>query len=171
MLIAELDDAFPDFIQKMPNISDLQTFYQNSKKRYDNEPDFKLRARENVVKLQAGDEHCRAGWKMLCAISRIEFDQIYSRLDIKLEEFGESFYNPMLRPLVDELLEKKFAVEDNGAICIFVPKQKVPLIIQKSDGGFNYDTTDVAALRHRIETLKADRIVYVTDLGQEFHFK
>jgi arginyl-tRNA synthetase len=108
---------------------------------------------------------------MLCAISRIEFDQIYSRLDIKLEEVGESFYNPMLRPLVDELVAKGIAVESDGAICIFVPKQKVPLIIQKSDGGFNYDTTDVAAIRYRIEELKVDRAVYVTDLGQEFHFK
>jgi arginyl-tRNA synthetase len=77
----------------------------------------------------------------------------------------------MLGPLVKELLAAGHAVMDNGATCIFVPKQKVPLIIMKSDGGFNYDTTDVAALRYRIEELKVDRAVYVTDLGQEFHFK
>lgn len=73
--------------------------------------------------------------------------------------------------MVDELQSSGVAVENDGAICIFVPKQKVPLIIQKSDGGFNYDTTDMAALRHRVHEQKAERIVYVTDKGQEFHFK
>ena len=96
---------------------------------------------------------------------------IYDRLDISLSEVGESFYNPMLRPMVDELKAAGVAVESDGAICIFVPKQKVPLIIQKSDGGFNYDTTDMAALRYRVSQLHADRIVYVTDKGQEHHFK
>ncbi len=92
-------------------------------------------------------------------------------MDIKLTEKGESFYNPFLKPLVEELLERKVAVESEGAICVFVPKQKVPLIIRKSDGGFNYDTTDMAALRYRVDVEKADRIIYVTDIGQEFHFK
>lgn len=86
---------------------------------------------------------------MLCELSRVEFQTIYDRLDIKLEEVGESFYNPMLRSMVDELVERKIAAENEGAICIFVPKIKVPLIIQKSDGGFNYDTTDMAAIRYR----------------------
>ena len=108
---------------------------------------------------------------MLCQLSRIEFQKIYDRLDIKLKEIGESFYNPMLKPLVEELLQRNIAVESDGAICVFVPKNKVPLIIRKSDGGFNYDTTDMAALRYRVDTVKADRIVYVTDIGQEFHFK
>jgi arginyl-tRNA synthetase len=108
---------------------------------------------------------------MLCALSRIEFQNIYDRLHIKLTEVGESFYNPMLKGMVDELLERKIAVENDGAICVFVPKNKVPLIIRKSDGGFNYDTTDLAALRYRANDLKVDRIVYVTDIGQEFHFK
>lgn len=108
---------------------------------------------------------------MLCKISRHEFQKIYDRLEIKLTEVGESFYNPFLAPLVAELLEKKIAVESDGAICVFVPKQKVPLMIRKSDGGFNYDTTDMAAIRYRANELKADRIIYVTDIGQEFHFK
>lgn len=77
----------------------------------------------------------------------------------------------MLRSMVDELVEQKVAAENDGAICIFVPKSKVPLIIQKSDGGFNYDSTDMAALRYRAQELKCDRIVYVTDVGQEMHFK
>ena len=71
----------------------------------------------------------------------------------------------MLRGMIDELLERKIAVENDGAICIFVPKNKVPLIIQKSDGGFNYDTTDMAALRYRANERKADRVIYVTDIG------
>ena len=108
---------------------------------------------------------------MLCQLSRVEFQRIYDRLDISLTEVGESFYNPLLRPMVDELKESGIAVEDDGAICIFVPKQKVPLIIQKKDGGFNYDTTDMAALRYRVHDKGADRVVYVTDKGQEFHFK
>lgn len=77
----------------------------------------------------------------------------------------------MLRGLVDELLEREIAVKDDGAICVFVPKIKIPLIIQKSDGGFNYDTTDMAAIRYRAQKLQCDRIIYVTDIGQEFHFK
>lgn len=108
---------------------------------------------------------------MLCDLSRKEFQTIYDRLDISLSEVGESFYNPMLRPIVEELKTSGVAVENDGAICVFVPKQKVPLIIQKSDGGFNYDTTDMAALKYRVNEVKADRIVYVTDKGQEFHFK
>lgn len=104
-------------------------------------------------------------------MSRVEFDTIYKRLDVKLTEVGESFYNPMLKGMVEELIESKVATEDNGAICVFVPKNKVPLIIRKSDGGFNYDTTDMAAIRYRTQELKAQRIIYVTDMGQELHFK
>jgi len=171
MLIAELDDNFPSFTTDKPEIADLQTFYQNAKKRFDAEPEFKERAHANVVKLQSGDAHCTDGWKMLCALSRVEFQKIYDRLDINVEEVGESFYNPMLAPMIEELLEKKIAVENDGAICVFVPKQKVPLIIRKSDGGFNYDTTDMACIRYRANDLKGDRLIYVTDIGQEFHFK
>lgn len=171
MLIAELDRSYPNFLDESPNIADLQTFYQNAKKRFDDDEEFKATAHANVVKLQGGDDHCIKGWKMLCQLSRVEFQKIYDRLDIKLEEVGESFYNPMLRGMVDELVKEGVAKEDNGAICVFVPKIKVPLIIQKSDGGFNYDTTDMAALRYRANTVKADRVVYVTDVGQEFHFK
>ena len=147
------------------------TFYQNSKKSFDSDADFKQTAHENVVKLQGGDEHCLAGWKMLCEISRKEFQKIYDRLDIKNEEVGESFYNPMLKGLVEELVQKGVAREDQGAICVFTPKNKNPLIIQKKDGGFNYGTTDMAALRYRVQEVGANRIIVVTDVGQELHFK
>ena len=124
------------------------------------------------MKLQGGDEACLAGWKMLCQLSRLEFQKVYDRLDIKLSEVGESFYNPFLGPMVTELKEKGIAVEDQGATCIFVGKKKSPpLMVQKSDGGFGYAATDLAALRYRVNEVKADRIVYVTDVGQELHFK
>jgi arginyl-tRNA synthetase len=171
MLIAELDERFPNFLLETPQIADLQTFYQNAKKRFDQEETFKQQAYANVVKLQSGDDHCIKAWQKLCELSRIEFNKIYDRLDVKLKEVGESFYNPFLGPMVHELMDRKIAVESEGAICVFIPKQKVPLMIRKSDGGFNYDTTDMAAIRYRTNELKCDRIVYVTDVGQEFHFK
>jgi arginyl-tRNA synthetase len=96
MLIQELNENFPDFLDNTPNIADLQTFYQNAKKRFDLDEEFKKKAHENVVKLQSGDEGCLAGWKMLCELSRKEFQKIYDRMDITLKEQGESFYNPML---------------------------------------------------------------------------
>lgn len=78
---------------------------------------------------------------------------------------GESFYNPMLQPLVDELEKAGYIKEDKGAKCIFIPKSKVPVMMQKSDGGFNYDSTDMAAIKYRIEEKKADWIIYITDAG------
>ena len=97
-------------------------------------------------------------------------------MDIKLEEFGESFYNPMLAPMVDKLIKEGIATESEGAIVVEIPKignkkNKVPLMIRKSDGGYMYGTTDMAALNHRVNDVKADRIIYVTDAGQELHFK
>ena len=100
-----------------------------------------------------------------------EFNRIYERLEIKITPMGESFYNPLLAPLIAELEEKGFVKIDKGAKCIFTPKQKVPLMVQKTDGGYNYDTTDMAAIRYRIEEMHGTWLIYITDLGQEFHFK
>lgn len=108
---------------------------------------------------------------MLCQLSRVEFQKIYDRLGITITEVGESFYNPMLKGLVEDLVERKVAEVDKGATVVFVPKHNVPLIIRKSDGGFNYDTTDMAALNYRVNTLGVSRAIYVTDIGQELHFK
>jgi arginyl-tRNA synthetase len=172
MLIQELNENFPDFLTSPPDIGDLQLFYQNAKKRFDADEEFRKKAHENVVKLQSGDKHCLAAWKQLCDVSRQEFQQIYDRLDIRLEEVGESFYNPFLAPMVEELKAKELAVEDQGALCIFVGKKKSPpVMVQKSDGGFGYASTDLAAIRYRANELKCDRVVYVTDVGQELHFK
>ena len=144
----------------------MQTFYQNAKKRFDSDEVFKKKAHENVVKLQSGDAGCLAGWKMLCDLSRKEFQKLYDRMDIKLEEVGESFYNSRLAPMVADLKAKKIAVESDGAMCIKVGKKKTPpLMVQKSDGGFGYAATDLAAMQYRANEVKADRIVYVTDVG------
>ena len=126
MLIQELQENYPDFLEKQPDITDLQTFYQNAKKRFDSDEVFKKTAQENVVKLQSGDEACINGWKMLCQLSRNEFQVLYDRMDIKVKEMGESFYNPFLAPLVSELKDSGIAVEDQGAMCIFVGKKKAP---------------------------------------------
>ena len=82
MLIAQLEEKFPDFLEKQPDISDLEKFYKESKKRFDEEEDFKLRAKENVVLLQGGDEKKILGWKMICQLSRLEFQELYDRLDV-----------------------------------------------------------------------------------------
>ena len=115
MLISHLNDEFPDFRENPPPIEDLQVFYQAAKARFDTDEDFKTRSRETVVKLQSGGEEETEAWKMICDISRKEFQKIYDRLDIVIEEKGESFYNPMVKPIVDKLTEEGFVTEDDGA--------------------------------------------------------
>ena len=171
MLIAHLKESFPDFLTSDTNIGDLQAFYKASKKRFDEEPDFKKRAHEEVVKLQSGNEENIAAWKMFCAISRNEFQKIYDRLDVVLEERGESFYNALMPPMVKELTEQGHVRLSDGATCFFIPGKEVPLMIRKTDGGFTYDTTDMAAIRYRIDVDKADWLIYVTDAGQADHFE
>jgi arginyl-tRNA synthetase len=133
-------------------------------------------ARQELVKLQNGDSENLKIWREMIALSQKQFDEIYSRLGIKFDEtLGESFYNPKLKPLVDELLEKKIARESEGAIAIFFddnPQLKEhPALIRKSDGGFNYSTTDLATLAYRLEKWKPDEIIYVTDGRQQLHFQ
>jgi arginyl-tRNA synthetase len=129
-----------------------------------------------VVKLQAGDADSRKAWGLLCEQSRREFNVIYDLLDITLTERGESFYNPFLAAVVSDLATTGLLQTDQGAQCVFIDGftnregQPMPLIIQKTDGGFNYATTDLAALRYRIREDKADRIIYITDSGQSNHF-
>lgn len=122
------------------------------------------------MRLQALDPDCIKAWQAICEVSRAEFNRIYQRLKIKNNEFGESYYNPMIPSLLKELTEKKLLEESDGAQCIFIEKQPLPLIVVKKDGGFNYDTTDMAAVRHRLLDIKADRCIYITDMGQLQHF-
>jgi len=151
-------------------ISDLQKLYRAAKERFDEDEEFKTRARIAVTKLQNGEEAYLNAWNRICEASRKEFDAIYRRLDVKLMERGESFYNPLLSPLVEELKSQGVVVESEGANVIFVEGQRIPLMIQKSDGGFGYGATDMAAIRHRLTEEKADWIIYVTDIGQSQHF-
>ena len=167
MLLTHLSDKTDaDF-----EIRDLQAFYKESKLRFDSDEEFKLRSQAAVVKLQAGDEEMTAKWKQICEVSRQEFEEIYRLLDIKIEERGESFYNSMIPDVLDELIQKNIAVTNDGALCIYQEKDSPPLICRKSDGGFNYASTDLAAMRHRIKDVRADWIIYVTDMGQSRHFE
>eukprot|EP01022_Parablepharisma_sp_SALTPOND_P017954 TRINITY_DN2920_c0_g1_i1.p2 TRINITY_DN2920_c0_g1~~TRINITY_DN2920_c0_g1_i1.p2 ORF type:complete len:621 (-),score=87.04 TRINITY_DN2920_c0_g1_i1:56-1918(-) len=170
MLTAALFDAYPDFMEKKPNLGELKTFYQNAKERFDKDEEFKKKSHQNVVLLQSGDPKVTAAWKYLCDLSRQEFQRIYDRLDIKIKEVGESFYNPFIPPTIKMLEDKGIVKIDKGAKVIFIPKQKIPLIVQKSDGGYSYDSTDIAAIWYRITQLKCERLIYVTDIGQQLHF-
>ena len=182
MLITQLKDLYSNDLKEIENIkiSDLVEFYKVSKKRFDNESEFQQRSREEVVKLQSGDSQSTKAWRLLCDQSRKEFEEIYKKLNIRINERGESFYNPFLKSVIDELNLKKILVEDQGAKCVFLDGmfnkegKPLPLIIQKKDGGFNYATTDLAAIRYRFNKAPngddASRIIYVTDHGQANHF-
>jgi arginyl-tRNA synthetase len=133
-------------------------------------------ARAELLKLQSGDPETLAIWHQMIELSQKQFDEIYARLGVKFDQtLGESFYNPRLKPLVDELLSKGIARESEGAIAIFFddnPQLKEhPALVRKSDGGFNYTTTDLATLAYRLETWHPDEIIYVTDGRQQLHFQ
>ncbi|CAJ1371983.1 unnamed protein product [Effrenium voratum] len=171
MLIEYMKETYPNFQDQLPEVHDLQEFYKASKKRFDEDADFKVRAQRAVVDLQAGGEFARTAWEKICEVSRLAFNRIYARLNISIEERGESFYNGMIPPLVEELKARTICQESEGAMCIFTPNvSTIPLMAVKSDGGFGYDSTDLAAIYHRLFVMRADWIVYVTDLGQEQHF-
>jgi arginyl-tRNA synthetase len=178
MLITYLREVAPAALTTADaiDLGDLVAFYKKAKARFDEDEVFQQVAREEVVKLQSGDTESRKAWGLLCAQSRREFQIIYDLLNIRLEERGESFYNPYLADVVSDLTSLGLLVEDQGAKCVFIDGftnregQPLPLIIQKTDGGFNYATTDLAAIRYRITQDHADRIIYVTDSGQSNHF-
>ncbi|CAK9300229.1 unnamed protein product, partial [Gordionus sp. m RMFG-2023] len=170
MLIAHLQEKFPDYLKISPSIGDLQCFYKESKVRFDNDPEFKKRAYENVVKLQGREDNIMAAWKLICDESIREFQAIYDLLDIKLVYRGESFYQDMMKGMILELQSQNKLVNEDGRLVMFVKNHDVPLILQKSDGGFTYDTSDLASIRHRIQEEKGQRLIYVVDSGQSLHF-
>jgi len=178
MLITHLREVAPEALTNANaiDLGDLVAFYQKAKKRFDEDEDFKERSRQEVVRLQGGDPDSRRAWQLLCDQSRREFQKIYDLLDIQLTERGESFYNPLLSEVVSALETAGLLVEDAGARCVFLDGfvnkdgNPLPLIVQKSDGGYNYATTDLAAIRYRTTQDRADRIIYVTDSGQANHF-
>lgn len=168
MLIQFMNDSE---ISSYSSVSDLQKFYKQAKERFDHDESFKAKSKEAVIMLQAYDPSALGKWRLICEASRTEFQTIYDRLNIRIEEKGESFYNDMIPDVLDELLSKEIIVENAGALCIFDDNMsEAPVICRKSDGGFNYASTDLAALRYRIREEKAERIIYVTDQGQHKHF-
>ncbi|CAD6187837.1 unnamed protein product [Caenorhabditis auriculariae] len=173
MLIAHLYDRYPDFETKLPEISDLQAFYKESKKRFDEDEVFKKRAYECVVKLQSYEPNFVKAWETICDVSKKYNQYVYDRLDIKIEDFGESFYQDKMLNLVDSIKKTHPGVlrEDEGRQIMFPTGCEVPLTVVKSDGGFTYDTSDLAALNYRINQLKVDWAIYVVDAGQSLHLE
>jgi arginyl-tRNA synthetase len=178
MLITYLKEAYPEALTQADalDLGDLVSFYKQSKQRFDEDEAFREASRHQVVGLQSGETEARNAWELLCDQSRREFQKIYDRLDVRLQERGESFYNPYLADVLTELESAHLLVEDQGALCVFLEGftnkagEPLPLIVRKSDGGYNYATTDLAAIRYRIVTDQAERIIYVTDAGQAGHF-
>ncbi|MEO1003173.1 MAG: arginine--tRNA ligase [Cyanobacteria bacterium J06638_7] len=182
MLITHLKQVAPEALDTAGavDLGDLVAFYRQAKARFDADDAFQARAREEVVKLQGGDPLSLKAWGLLCDQSRREFQKLYDRLDIRLSERGESFYNPCLQAVVDDLRDAGLLVVDDGAGCVFLEGVSgkdgapLPLIVQKRDGGFNYATTDLAAIRYRLAPPPAGdgarRVIYVTDAGQAAHF-
>lgn len=178
MLICYLREVYPTALTTADalDIGDLVSFYKQAKQRFDEDEAFKEASRQEVVKLQSGEEGSRKAWQLLCEQSRREFQIIYDLLDVQLTERGESFYNPLLPAVVEDLAKLGLLEENDGAKCVFLEGftnksgQPLPLIVQKSDGGYNYAATDLAAIRYRIRQEQVDRIIYVTDAGQANHF-
>ncbi|EGT52019.1 CBN-RARS-1 protein [Caenorhabditis brenneri] len=173
MLIAHLYDRFPDFLKKLPDIADLQAFYKESKKRFDEDEVFKKRAYECVVKLQSHEEEIVKAWNTICDVSKKYNQIVYDHLDIKIKDVGESFYQDKMVELIKWIKENKpdMIREEEGRLIMFPSECTVPLTVVKSDGGFTYDTSDLAALKYRMLEEKVDWNIYVVDAGQNLHLE
>lgn len=178
MLIANLERIQKESGEVSMELSDLETFYRESKKLYDEDEEFAKLARSYVVKLQGGDQYCAEMWKKLVDVTMIQNQHNYDRLSVSLtrdDVMGESMYNDMLPGIVADLKEKGLAVENDGAQVVILDEYKnkdgepMGVIIQKRDGGFLYTTTDIACAKYRYETLKADRVLYFIDSRQHQH--
>ena len=180
MLIEHLLDVGEDSAEAALLTTDPNAFYQAARRKFDHDPEFTERARSRLVRLQAGDPDTMVIWQRLVDISRGYLHQVYTRLQVSLTDAdirGESFYNDMLAETVSELEERGIATYSEGALCAFPAGftgregRPLPLIIRKSDGGYNYATTDLAAVRYRVDKLSADRSVYVVGSEQALHFQ
>lgn len=183
MLIEHLLEVGEDSAQAKQLQTDPNAFYQAARAKFDadtEQVDFAKRARARVATLQSGDEKSLEIWHKLVDLSKQYFNRIYDTLQVTLTDAdlaGESTYNDQLAKTCTDLAAAQVARISDGALCVF-PKgfmgrdeQPLPLIIQKSDGGFGYATTDLTAIRYRVNELKADRIVYVVGASQELHFE
>ncbi|XP_041006322.1 arginine--tRNA ligase, chloroplastic/mitochondrial-like isoform X2 [Juglans microcarpa x Juglans regia] len=151
-------------------VGDLQAFYKASKQRFDSDREFKEKAKKAVVRLQAGEAKYHRAWAQICEISRNEYNRVYQHLGVHLEEKGESFYNPYIPDVLKELTSKNLVEDSQCARVIFIEGFNIPLTVVKSDGGYNYASTDLAALWYRLNEEKAEWIIYLTDVGQQQHF-
>ncbi|MGG8271067.1 arginine--tRNA ligase [Klebsiella sp. 141161] len=177
MLIAYLEKQQQENAGEMA-LADLEGFYREAKKHYDEDEAFAERARSYVVKLQGGDEYFLQMWRKLVDITMLQNQITYDRLNVTLtrdDVMGESLYNPMLPGIVADLKAKGMAVESEGATVVFLDEYKnkegepMGVIIQKKDGGYLYTTTDIACAKYRYETLHADRVLYYIDSRQHQH--
>lgn len=177
MLLAYLQDQ-P--VECETDLGDLEQFYRAAKKRFDESAGFADRARGLVVKLQAGDPECLRLWQRFNEISLAHCQKVYDRLGVKLgpaDVRGESAYNADLAQIVADLEARGLLSESDGAQCVFMDEYQnaegkpLPVIVQKADGGYLYATTDLAAMRYRSQTLKADRVLYFVDQRQALHFQ
>ncbi|HTC80554.1 MAG TPA: arginine--tRNA ligase [Acidimicrobiia bacterium] len=180
MLIEHLLSVGEEEAAQELSVGDLGRFYQEARAEFDANPDFADRARRRVVELQAGDPRTLRLWKLLVDESSRYFSSVYERLGVKLtpqDQAGESMYNDMLADTVAELELLGLLVESDGALCVFPPGfttregNPLPLIVRKSDGGFGYDTTDLAAIRHRLRDLGATHLIYVVGAPQREHLE
>src|SRR5216683_898673 len=180
MLIEHLLDVGADSAEANLLTTDPNAFYRAARRKFDTDPAFTERARSRLVRLQAGDPDTLAIWQRLVDISRGYLHQVYARLGVSLTDDdirGESFYNDMLADTVGELEERGIATQSEGALCAFPAGftgregRPLPLIIRKSDGGYNYASTDLAAVRYRVDKLSADRSIYVVGSEQALHFQ
>ena len=178
MLIAYLKMTHPNVLQgtEPATLIELASWYKQSKKQFDEDPTFKKQAQTEVIALQSGEKNSLDAWNMICTISRKDYQAIYDLLGVRLIERGESFYNPFLEELITDLTAQGFIQISDGARCVFLDgfetrdNTPLPMIIQKSDGGFNYSSTDMAAMRYRTQIDQAERIIVLTDAGQSLHF-
>ncbi|MGP8205407.1 MAG: arginine--tRNA ligase [Acidimicrobiales bacterium] len=180
MLIEHLVDVGEDEAGHEVALGDLEVFYQAARSAYDNDPTFAERSRQRVVLLQSGDAETLRLWRSFVDHSVNYFDQSLRRLGTKLtrdDVVGESYYNSLLPGVVEALSKKGLLVESDGALCVFPPGftnregNPLPLIVQNSVGGYNYATTDLAAIRDRVDRLGADLLLYVVGLPQAQHFE
>ncbi|MGH9180715.1 MAG: arginine--tRNA ligase, partial [Acidimicrobiales bacterium] len=175
MLIEHLVDLGDEAAAETLSVGDLARFYTDARRKFEDDPGFAERARARVVQFQSGDPGSLALWHRLIDESGRYFDEVYRRLDVTLtpaDTAGESFYNDMLAEVADELVARGLAVMDDGALCVYPPGfagrdgTPFPIIVRKSDGGFNYEATDLAAIRHRTVTRGATSLLYVIGAPQ-----
>jgi arginyl-tRNA synthetase len=179
MLIEHLIDLGEGQAMASLSIGDLDSFYRAARTTFDEDDAFKERSRLRVVALQSGDPETRRLWQLLVDESVAYFAEVYAKLDVTLEPgdvVGESYYNDMLENVVTDLEEHGLLTVSDGAWCVFPPGftnregEPLPLIVKKSDEGFGYAATDLAAVRDRVTNLEADELLYVVGAPQSQHF-